>query len=62
VVEEIATLLKIGLDKETLAICVRLIENGIHPDTLANGIIDIQRNAARLATTNEANIANNKPN
>jgi hypothetical protein len=49
VVEDISNLLNIGLDKETLTICIRLIENGINPSTLAHGILDIKRDAARLA-------------
>jgi mitotic-spindle organizing protein 1 len=50
VVEEIAALLKIGLDKETLSICVRLIENGINPSTLAHFILEIQKEATRSVT------------
>ncbi len=50
VVENIADLLKTGLDKETLSICVRLIEDGINPTALAHGLLEIRRNAARLAS------------
>ena len=49
VIEEMAALLKIGLDKETLSICVRLIDNGVNPTSLAHAILDIQKEAARLA-------------
>lgn len=48
VVEEIAKLMNAGLDKETLSLCVRLIENGINPSTLAHAILSIQRDASRL--------------
>ena len=48
-----------GLDKETLSICVNLIENGINPNTLAHGILDIQRDASRLAAQTAA-LSNNK--
>lgn len=48
VVEEIANLLNAGLDKETLSICIRLIEDGINPSTLAHAILSIQRDACRL--------------
>lgn len=49
VVEEIADLLKTGLDKETLSICVRLIENGVNPTPLAHCILNLKRECARLA-------------
>lgn len=44
-----ANLLNTGLDKETLSICVHLIENGINPTTLAHAILDTQREADRLS-------------
>lgn len=44
-----AGLLKIGLDKETLSICVRLIDSGVNPSTLAHAILDIQKEASRLS-------------
>ena len=49
VIEEMAGLLKIGLDKETLSICVRLIDNGVNPSSLAHAILDIQKEANRLS-------------
>jgi hypothetical protein len=49
VVEDISHLLNIGMDKETLTVCIRLIENGINPSTLAHGILDIKRDAARIS-------------
>ncbi len=52
--EEIGGLLNTGLDKETLSICLRLIENGINPNSLAHGILEIQRNAACLAAGDAA--------
>lgn len=48
VVEEIANLLNTGLDKETLSLCIRLIEDGIDPSTLAHNILSIQRDACHL--------------
>lgn len=53
-VEQIASLLNIGLDKETLSICVRLIENDISPSALALGIVRLQRDAAALAASQAA--------
>jgi len=47
-VEEIANLMNAGLDKETLSLCVRLIENGINPNTLAHAILAVQRDASKL--------------
>ena len=49
VIEEIANCLNTGLDKETLSICVRLIEQGINPTTLAHAVLDTQREAKRLS-------------
>ena len=46
--EEIANLLNTGLDKETLSLCIRLIEDGIDPSTLAHNILSIQRDACHL--------------
>ncbi|RNA32318.1 mitotic-spindle organizing 1-like [Brachionus plicatilis] len=51
IIEEIADLLQIGLDKETLSICVRLIENGVNPTPLAHSILNLKRECARLAAS-----------
>ena len=51
-IEELANILHVGLDKETLTLCIRLMENGINPTTLARGILDIKRDADRLAARN----------
>ena len=48
VVEEIAHLLNMGLDKETLSICVRLIEDGINPSSLARVVLYLKQEAAGL--------------
>jgi hypothetical protein len=53
VVEEISNLLETGLDKETLSICVRLIENGINPSALAHAILEIRKDAAKISSLNE---------
>lgn len=45
---EISNLLNTGLDKETLAICVTLIENGANPEALAAVVKEIKREAAFL--------------
>jgi mitotic-spindle organizing protein 1 len=43
---EISKLLNTGLDAETLAICVRLCENGINPEALALVIQELRRETA----------------
>lgn len=40
---EISKLLNTGLDETTLAICVRLCENGANPEALAKVITELQR-------------------
>lgn len=32
----------LGLDETTLALCVRLCENGVNPDALAKVVMDLQ--------------------
>ncbi|CAF0791385.1 unnamed protein product [Brachionus calyciflorus] len=59
VVEEIADLLKTGLDKETLSICVRLIENGVNPSPLAHCILSLKRDCARLAANSALSASEN---
>jgi len=45
---EISTLLNTGLDADTLAICVRLCENGINPEALALVIQELRRASASI--------------
>lgn len=40
---ELATLLDTGLDRETLAILVELIEQGVHPQALARVVLELRR-------------------
>ncbi|KAK7078676.1 Mitotic-spindle organizing protein 1 [Halocaridina rubra] len=40
---EMSQLLNTGLDETTLALCVRLCENGANPEALAKVIIELQR-------------------
>lgn len=51
---ELSKLLNTGLDAETLAICVRLCENGVKPEALALVI-----NQARQGTVSKSNSSNN---
>ncbi|CAL1300917.1 unnamed protein product [Larinioides sclopetarius] len=43
---EMAGLMNTGLDTQTLALCVRLIEEGANPQALATVITDLRREAA----------------
>lgn len=40
---EISKILNTGLDSKTLGLCVRLCENGVHPEALAKVIKDIKQ-------------------
>lgn len=45
---EMSNLLNTGLDADTLAICVRLCENGVNPEALAMVIQELRRASAAL--------------
>ncbi|XP_046675109.1 mitotic-spindle organizing protein 1-like [Homalodisca vitripennis] len=45
---EISTLLNTGLDLKTLSFCVRLCENGVHPESLAKVITEIRQEVNRM--------------
>jgi mitotic-spindle organizing protein 1 len=45
---EMSNLLNTGLDADTLAICVRLCENGVNPEALAMVIQELRRASATL--------------
>lgn len=49
----ISRLLNTGLDSESLAICIRLCEAGVHPEALAKAIQEVRRemNAIKNQTT-----------
>jgi len=44
-----------GLDAETLALCVRLCEQGAHPEALATVIRELRRESQALAHLQEQN-------
>jgi len=48
VLMEMSNLLNTGLDADTLAICVRLCENGVNPEALAMVIQELRRATATL--------------
>ncbi|KAL2021156.1 hypothetical protein VTK56DRAFT_7462 [Thermocarpiscus australiensis] len=43
ILHEIATILNCHLDRRTLSICISMIENGVHPEALANVIKELRR-------------------
>lgn len=50
---EISKILNTGLDHMTLSFCVRLCENGVHPEALAKVINEI-RNQVNLMKNDDA--------
>ena len=48
VAHEISKILDTGLDKETLAILMGLLENGVNPEALAEVVKELRREAAAL--------------
>mmetsp|Transcript_10905 Transcript_10905/g.23515 ORF Transcript_10905/g.23515 Transcript_10905/m.23515 type:complete len:80 (+) Transcript_10905:1713-1952(+) len=53
VVEQISNILDTGLDKDTLAILVGLLEAGANPESLASVVRELRREAAALATVQQ---------
>ncbi|KUJ18091.1 mitotic-spindle organizing protein 1 [Mollisia scopiformis] len=45
VFQEISTLLNADLDRQTLSICISLIENGVNPEALAAVIMELRKDA-----------------
>jgi mitotic-spindle organizing protein 1 len=45
---EISRLLNTGLDEETMALCLRLCENGVNPEALAEVIRELRRESANI--------------
>ncbi|KAF8863506.1 hypothetical protein BDZ45DRAFT_569187, partial [Acephala macrosclerotiorum] len=45
VFHEISTLLNADLDRQTLSICISLIENGVNPEALATVIRELRKDA-----------------
>lgn len=46
----ISRLLNTGLDTESLAICIRLCEAGVHPEALAKAILEVRKEVNALKT------------
>ena len=48
VLMEMSRLLNTGLDKETLIICVQLLESGVNPEALASVVTTLRNECAKL--------------
>jgi len=53
IVSEISNILDTGLDRETLSICISLIEAGVNPEALAAVVRELRREAAALKAANQ---------
>ncbi|KAG4432632.1 hypothetical protein IFR05_011885 [Cadophora sp. M221] len=45
VFHEISTLLNADLDRQTLSLCISLIENGVNPEALASVVKELRKDA-----------------
>lgn len=52
-VHEISNILDTGLDKETLSICMSLVEAGVNPEALAAVVKELRREAAALKAASQ---------
>lgn len=50
---EISELLKTGLDKETLLVLLKLCENDVKPELLAEIILELKKKSALLTNSSE---------
>jgi len=50
-IEEMSTILKTGLDAETLAICFKLLENGVNAEALAKVVIGLRKECDNTSNT-----------
>lgn len=48
VLTEISSILNTGLDRETLSLCISLIESGVNPEALAAVIKELRRESYAL--------------
>ncbi|KAI1008169.1 hypothetical protein K3495_g70 [Podosphaera aphanis] len=55
VFHEIATLLNANLDRQTLSICISLIENGVNPEALASVIKELRKDADEVRRNIKSN-------
>lgn len=57
---ELSKLLNTGLDAETLAICVRLCENGVNPEALALAINQVRHNTLPKSQSTSSGLSVNQ--
>lgn len=53
---EISQLLHTGLDSEALSICIRLCELGVHPDSLAQAVMEIRKTSENASQNKPRNL------
>ncbi|KAK9359015.1 mitotic-spindle organizing gamma-tubulin ring associated-domain-containing protein [Lipomyces starkeyi] len=51
---EISLLLDTGVDKDTISLCLKLFDNGINPEALANTIRQLKETSISQGNTNMA--------
>ncbi|KAK9430415.1 mitotic-spindle organizing gamma-tubulin ring associated-domain-containing protein [Lipomyces doorenjongii] len=51
---EISLLLDTGIDKDTICLCLKLFDNGINPEALANTIRELRETSISQGKTNMA--------
>ncbi|KAH8796621.1 mitotic-spindle organizing protein 1 [Hyaloscypha bicolor E] len=54
VFHEISTLLNADLDRQTLSICISLIENGVNPEALSSVVKELKREADETIKVHES--------
>ncbi|KAN0112976.1 mitotic-spindle organizing protein 1 [Hyaloscypha variabilis] len=54
VFHEISTLLNADLDRQTLSICISLIENGVNPEALASVVRELKREGDETIKVHES--------
>jgi mitotic-spindle organizing protein 1 len=53
ITHEISKILECDLDRETLAVCISMLQNGVEPESLALVVKELKREAKRLRESRE---------
>ena len=53
ITHEMSNILDCGVDRETMAVCISLLENGADPESLAVVVKELKREAKRLRESRE---------
>jgi len=56
VFHEISTLLNADLDRQTLSVCISLIENGVNPEALASVVRELRKEGEEVKREFESGI------